>query len=443
VKSRSRRAFYPTRTALSDEIPAQWHALPLKRLFRVVGGSTPPSNSENWDGDIAWVTPGDLSGLNGFSISSGKRSITEQGVQSCGTSLVPRGSIIVSTRAPIGSLAVAEREMCTNQGCKALVPDRRVNSRFFAYALSISSSQLNALGQGSTFKEISGDTLGAFSLPVPPFEEQCRIAAFLDYETARIDELVHEQERLQRLIEEWRHSIIVQSVLGGLRENVPLRDSGFESLGHIPAHWTVKPTKYLGHLVTGTTPRRLADADGVVEGLPWVRPDDFDEWSGAVTPRTFLPSLLASEVRSVPKGSLLVSCIGRIGTTVQAGDELATNQQITAIVPRNVHPRYLFYALRSLRQELERNAVGNVIPILNASRLSRIVVPFPPREEQRQIAVFLDGEVERLNALFHHQEKSILLLRERRSALIGAAVTGQLDLRDWQPPDSRVMAEVV
>lgn len=105
------------------EVPGGWEVLPLKRTFKIVGGSTPKSEKEEyWDGDIIWVTPGDLSKLPSIYINDSIRKITNEGLASCGSTLVPARSIVLSTRAPIGSLAIAERELCTNQGCKALVP---------------------------------------------------------------------------------------------------------------------------------------------------------------------------------------------------------------------------------------------------------------------------------------------------------------------------------
>lgn len=103
------------------EVPAHWEVAPIKRAFSVVGGSTPKSDDPSlWDGEIAWITPADLSRLENFEITSSLRTITAAGLASCGTSLVPAGSVVLSTRAPIGSLGIATDSLCTNQGCKSL-----------------------------------------------------------------------------------------------------------------------------------------------------------------------------------------------------------------------------------------------------------------------------------------------------------------------------------
>mgnify|MGYP003378922712 CR=1 FL=1 len=123
-----------------------------------------------------------------------------EGLASCGTTLVPKSSIILSTRAPIGSLAIAKTDLCTNQGCKSLVPFGATDSDFYGYLLSICAGELNVRGKGTTFLELSGDELGAFKVPAPPAPEQREISAFLDRETAKIDALIAEQQRLIELL---------------------------------------------------------------------------------------------------------------------------------------------------------------------------------------------------------------------------------------------------
>ncbi len=222
-------------------VPAHWEVLPTKRAFAVIGGSTPKSDDPTyWDGDICWVTPADLSRLSGLEITESLRTITEAGLASCGTSLVPTGSVILSTRAPIGSLGIAAIPICTNQGCKALVPSGHVDSRFMAYVLGVSTAALNIRGKGTTFLELSGDELAAFRIPAPSFREQTAIAAFLDRETAKIDALVAEQERLIALLKEKRQAVISHAVTKGLNPDAPMKPSGIEWLGDVPAHWEVR-----------------------------------------------------------------------------------------------------------------------------------------------------------------------------------------------------------
>ena len=140
---------------------------PLRRVFKIVNGGTPTSERENWDGDVAWATPVDLGRLNGSRISKTQRTLTAEGLRT-GSSLVPAGSLIVSTRAPIGYVAETTTPMALNQGCRGLVPRTELDVRFFRYQLLVSEGQLQARGQGSTFVELSTDALACFPLMVPP-----------------------------------------------------------------------------------------------------------------------------------------------------------------------------------------------------------------------------------------------------------------------------------
>lgn len=166
------------------EVPEQWKIIQLKRLFKVVNGSTPKSSKpEYWDGDIPWATPDDLGTLNSMEIAETARTITESGYQSCGTTLVSANSIILSTRAPIGHLALTTVQMCTNQGCRFLVPRSNINSRFYYYQLLAGRQELKSYGQGSTFMELSKTKLGILMLAFPHKSEQRTITDFLDCRT--------------------------------------------------------------------------------------------------------------------------------------------------------------------------------------------------------------------------------------------------------------------
>jgi type I restriction enzyme S subunit len=234
----------------------------LKRVFSVVNGSTPRSEeTEYWDGDIPWVTPEDLGRLRFARISETRRQITDEGYQNCGTTLVPQGSLVLSTRAPIGHLAIADMPLCTNQGCRSLVFRRGGNEAFFFFQLFAARQELESLGSGSTFQELAKDRLEELFVVVPPEEEQRAIATFLDRETAKIDALVAKKERLIELLQEKRAALITRAVTKGLDPNVPIKNSGVEWLGEIPGHWTVSKLRYACSLLRDGThlpPPRVA-----------------------------------------------------------------------------------------------------------------------------------------------------------------------------------------
>jgi type I restriction enzyme, S subunit len=197
------------------EVPRHWSVLALKRSFAIVGGATPNSDIESyWDGDVQWITPADLGKSTDLTITETRRQITEKGLASCAAELVPPNTVILSTRAPIGSIGITRQSACTNQGCKSLVNRGGYNSQLLAYVLAAANGELNIRGKGTTFLELSGDELGRFSIPTPPISEQQQITAFLDHETTKIDALVEEQRLLIELLKEKRQALISAAVTG-------------------------------------------------------------------------------------------------------------------------------------------------------------------------------------------------------------------------------------
>ena len=162
---------------MTGDLPDGWRWAELGEICEIVNGSTPKSGvDEYWEGDICWVTPADLGQLNGPYIGQSGRTITSSGYDSCSTTLVPPGSVVMSSRAPIGHLGIAATSLCTNQGCKSFVPTAEVEGKYLYHALQNSMDDIRALGSGATFPEVGKKTLATFAIPLPKFDEQRRIA---------------------------------------------------------------------------------------------------------------------------------------------------------------------------------------------------------------------------------------------------------------------------
>ena len=423
-------------------VPSHWTVTALKRRLNIVGGSTPKSDVEAyWDGDIPWITPADLSRLHDFYINDALRCITADGLSSCGTTMVPAGSVILSTRAPIGSLGIAAVDVCTNQGCKALVP-ADVDGKFLAYLLSICSTELNVRGRGSTFLELSGDELGAFQITFPPRTEQTTIATFLDRETAKIDGLVAEQERLIALLKEKRQAVISHAVTKGLNPNAPLKDSGIEWLGQVPAHWEVKPLKTLTKQNTTITYGIVQAGPDIPDGIPYIRTSDMsgDELPEHGYLRTSV-EIDESYARSrVFPGDLVIAIRATIGKPLIVPDFLsgANLTQGTAKFSPSaaVSVRFAQLVLGSAGAgtEFDRISKGSTFKEITLEMLRNFRIPVPPLHEQEAICSQLDQVVSTFSALSAAAVEARELLQERRAALISAAVTGKIDVRALANP---------
>jgi len=179
---------------------AEWKECTIADIGTVVGGATPSTKKpENYEGGtIAWITPKDLSSFSGRYIKRGERNITEEGLKSCSTQLLPANTVLFSSRAPIGYVAIAENEVCTNQGFKSVIPNEDTDPLFLYYLLKYNKDAIENMGSGTTFKEVSGNTMKGIRVRVPKgIEAQRKIAAIL----GTIDDKIEENERINNNLE--------------------------------------------------------------------------------------------------------------------------------------------------------------------------------------------------------------------------------------------------
>jgi type I restriction enzyme S subunit len=398
----------------------------LRFLFSVSSGATPESgNTAFWDGDIYWATPEDVSG-GSKTLSSTRRRITKEGFENCSAKLAPPGTIVLTKRAPIGQLVISEVELCCNQGCFLLEPSPDADGNFFYYWLTAQTGYLQVLGRGSTFMELSSDEIKAIHVPCLSLCAQQRVSRFLDRETADINELIIAKQRLLELLAEKRRAIVAETVMRGLNPAARFRPSGIDWLGDIPAHWEIERSRWLfterdqrsetgeeemltvSHL-TGVTPRSEKDVNM------------FEAESTAGYKLCFAGDLVINT---------LWAWMGAMGTARVDG---IVSPAYNVYTPgRRLLPDYADALVRIpvFAQEVTRYSKG-----VWSSRLRLYPEgffetwwPVPPLDEQRQIVAHISAETTKIDRLRAATEHSITLLKERRSALIAAAVTGQIDI---------------
>lgn len=427
------------------EIPVSWIALSVKRMSEIFNGATPKSGERTyWDGDISWVTPADLGKTNLPYISEGARSITPSGYESCGTSLVPEGTIVLSSRAPIGTLGIAAKKLCTNQGCKSLVVEKQHNSKYLYYVLLSSTAQLNLLGRGTTFLELSSDALGSYKIGMPSKAEQEVIANFLDHETAKIDTLIEKQQQLIKLLKEKRQAVISHAVTKGLDPNAPMRDSGVEWLGEVPEHWAVWKFSHIAPIITcgvASTPTYVEEE----EGMPFLSAQNVRGNKLSLHKYNYIPHELHEQLtryRRPERGDLLVTRVGAgIGDACIVDTEMEFSIYVSLthirVIPSIAVNRFIMYFFGSDYCKFlnyQGTVTGGGVGNLNVQNVVRYKIPLPNLEEQNHIVRFLDAQGEKFEELIGKAEEAIALAKERRTALISAAVTGKIDVRQWQAP---------
>ena len=276
--------------------------------------------------------------------------------------------------------------------------------------------------------------LAETTLLLPPLSEQAHIAAFLDRETAKIDALVAEQQRLIELLKEKRQAVISHAITKGLNPDAPMKDSGIEWLGEVPGHWEVRRLKHISPFITVgivvNPSTYVAD-----EGLPFIYGGDIREgvidWENSR--RIDADSSKANAKTILDAGDLLTVRVGAPGVTAVVPKECSGGNCASVMLVRQgtFNSHWLCYAMntRIVRFQVEVVQYGAAQEQFNISHAVNFWAPMPPRVEQDEIARFLAQATARLDTLTTEAKRAIDLLQERRTALISAAVTGQIDVR--------------
>ena len=423
------------------EIPVHWEATTLKRIGMLQAGAGFPDDEQDLlDEELPFFKVGDM-GMAGNErkMAMHQHSISRATSRRLRAYVFPPNTIVF---AKVGAALLLNRRRllvchsCIDNNMMGFMSDT-CDPIWAMYWLS--GLDLGELANPGAVPSVNESQMRSTPAAVPKPFEQRAIAAFLDRETARIDALVAKKERLIELLQEKRTALITRAVTKGLDPTVPMKDSGVEWLGEIPAHWQVAPvyTRYevaLGKMldskrVTGEFPGRYlrnidVQWDAVnVDGLPEM---DFALWE--------------RDRYLLQVGDLLVCEGGEIGrTAIWEGQlkECFYQKAIHRLRPRSEldTPRLFYYLMYALAKLGVFTAGGNpnTIDHLTAVQLRHYRMPFPSRTEQHEIVTLLDREAARIDALVSKVLKALERLKEYRTALISAAVTGKIDVREEVP----------
>jgi type I restriction enzyme S subunit len=407
------------------EVPKDWKTLRIKNVASIVNGSTPSSSVEEyWDGDIIWATPGDFNKFDKI-IDDSESKITEAGYKSCGTSLVPIGSVVITTRAPIGNVLIAGKDLCTNQGCKTLVPNR-IESRFLYYIISISSIELNILGQGTTFLELSKESLGTFKLPLPKYDEQLAIANYLDDQTQKIDRLIANKKAQAEKLKELRQIEINNAVTKGLNPNAEMKDSGIEWLGEIPKHWEVKRLKNVANQMSEKS-SEILDDDFLVAL------ENIESHTGK-----FIETSSEYENNGIKftKDNLLYNKLRPYLNKVFLADKdgICVGDIIVIECTPKLHPAFLQFRMLSdsFCSIIMSSVYGAKMPRTSWQFISSLEIAYPSFVEQGQIVEYLNKRTIAIEGLIQNIEAQIEKLQELRKIKIYEAVTGKIKASGYE-----------
>ena len=395
-----------------SEIPTSWKTIQIKNLFTVLSGATPTPDTDNWDGDILWITPADYKTKDKY-VAGGKRNISQQGFNTCSTSMIPKGSIIFSKRAPIGTVAINTEVLCTNQGCLSCVSKADTCNDYFYYVMSIGTEHFELLGSGTTFKEISANSFSNCKLPYPDKCEQERIAFFLDERCSAFNSLISDIQSQIETLEEYKRSVITEAVTKGLDPDVEMRDSGDEWIGMIPDHWKIMRIGRLFHLRNEKNylPMEQVQLLSLYTDIGVFPHGEHEERGNkAVT---------VDGYNIVKKNDIVVNIIlawmGAIGISNYEG---VTSPAYDVYVPdlSKVVPHYFHYVFRTSGIAGECYKYGRGIMMMRwrtySSEFKLINVPYPNLREQQQIADYLDSKCAEIDSIIAEKKQQIATIEE-------------------------------
>lgn len=397
----------------------------IAEIGKVISGATPKTAfSENYGGDIPWITPADLSGYSEKYISHGARNITAKGYDSCSTQMMPAGTVLFSSRAPIGYVAIARNPICTNQGFKSIVPNPDIDSEFLYYQLKYLRNQIQDMGSGTTFKEISAKALGDVSVVVPPIDEQKRIVS-------RIEELFSE---LDNGVETLRKT---KQQLAGYRQAV-LKDAFDVALKYcgkwIPIEELLATDKK--GMSTGPFGTMIKKHEHKHAGVPMLGIENIGKGKFIDGNKIFVTEEKAEELKSfaLKAGDIIISRSGTVGEICAVpermkGALLSTNLLRLSLNSEKVLTTYFIYMFQSkgvVLDQVKELCRGSTRTFLNQTILKQIQFPIPSITKQAEIVAEIESRLSACDSIKETVETALQQAESMRQSILKQAFEGRL-----------------
>ncbi|MDA3556355.1 restriction endonuclease subunit S [Acinetobacter sp. AOR15_HL] len=436
------------------KLPEEWLLTYIEDIADVVGGGTPrandPDNFVEPSMGISWLTPADLSGYKEKYITHGARDLSEQGYKNSSAKLMPKGTVVFSSRAPIGYVAIASKDMCTNQGFKSFVTGSNIESEYLYYYLKSIKDLAESKGTGTTFKELSGSACKKLPFILIPIAEQKEIVRQLDIMLAKVEQIKTRLEAISKFLKKLKKSFLAQAMSGRvsaewrqhqnllvshaekdlsqiLRERISLvRDKNIKVEQHlkneeytIPSTWIWTSLDALtSKIVDGThhTPKYIEN------GIPFISVKDIYEGKIDFSNTKYISEIEHTELSkrcNVEKGDLLITKSGTIGRTaiVNTSNEFSLFVSVALLKPasKNVNMEFINIALQKWVNEIDVSSriVGSAIKNLHLRDMRVLAIPFPPLQEQD----FIVRKINEYIQYFENIEKNIQVSQIKVSSI--------------------------
>jgi type I restriction enzyme S subunit len=414
---------------------SEWREVELGEVAEIVGGATPDTRKpEYFGGDIPWITPKDLSGYGFRKISRGERMLTIQGLESCGAKLMPEGTVLLTSRAPIGYVAISQNPVCTNQGFKSLILKPKQDPLFYYYLLKHNTETLERHATGSTFKEISTSVVRSIKFRVPEYSEQKRIAGIL----GALDDKIELNRKMNETLEQMAKTLFkswfvdfdpVHAKAAGRqpagidKATADLFPDSFvdSELGKIPTGWRVKTADELSHVGIGKTPPRKEHQwfSEDPTDLPWMSIRDLGN-SGVYISQTseFLTrdAVERFRVKRIPDNTVVLSFKLTMGRVAITSGEMLSNEAIAhfSLKPQaTIGSLWLYCYLKGFNYD-QLGSTSSIATAINSDSVRGIQILVPEKDATKEFERRIEPAFAQIRNL---QEQSRTLSKMRDSLL--------------------------
>lgn len=405
-------------------LPYGWAWAKVSDIAQIVGGATPSSRDESnfTEHGISWITPADLTGYEHPYISKGRRDLSVRGYLSCGARLMPKGTVLFSSRAPIGYCAIAEQELCTNQGFKSLVLREGLIPEFVRYYLLSAKDYAESLASGTTFLELSGSRLGAMHIPIAPMVDQRTVVAKLDFQFERISRALAQLSAVQPLLKRYRAKLLQAAFDGSLIDCQPTNHQPLSEVVDSLIYGTSKKS----HVEpSGTTVLRIPNVSAGEISLSDIKYSKLDE-------REYERLRLNTGDLLVVRSNGSPELVGRPAVVGDEAAGMAFAGYLIRIRPKAtaVDSRYLSYMMQSpqSRAKIEAKLTSTSgVHNVNAKQLAELLIPDISLEQQARVVNKLDQSNAWIARVENECKAAMEKLVELRRRILATAFRGDGD----------------
>jgi type I restriction enzyme S subunit len=415
------------------QLPDEWIELKVGEIANVIAGGTPHTGNLNNFAEpgqgIAWLTPADLSGYKKKYISRGARDLSQEGYDSSSAKLMPKGSLLFSSRAPIGYVAIASNEISTNQGFKSFVFTSQVDSSFAYYYFKNIRDLAEDLGTGTTFKEVSGSKVKTLPFILPPLAEQKVISDKLDTLLVQVENITTQLEHIPDILNNFRQSVLATAVSGKLTKE-------WRAITETNYDWIKSNLGDIVKIDRGSSPRPiqqyLTDSD---DGVNWVKISDAKESDKYITStKEKITKKGAEKSRHVVPGDFVLSNSMSLGRAyIMKIEGYIHDGWFVLRLPNYLNADFFYYLLSSsqVQNQFTSLAVGGVVKNIRSELVKQTVVQIPPIEEQKEIVRKVEVLFAYADQIEQQVQTALEKVNNQTQSIIAKAFRGELTA-DWR-----------